>query len=147
MGGIEVVAVDNQKALKQFVELPYTLYRGDPYWVPPLRIAVKELLDRHKHPFYPMPRPSFSWRCGTAAWWDAWRPFSIRHTTASMRRTPGSSGSSNAWTIVAVADALLARARQWVFDRGAKMMRGPMNPSTNYECGMLVEGFDSTPWS
>jgi GNAT superfamily N-acetyltransferase len=44
-----------------------------------------------------------------------------------------------------VADALLQRARRWVFERGAKFLRGPVNPSTNYECGMLVEGFDSDP--
>jgi len=25
-------------------------------------------------------------------------------------------------------------------------MRGPVNPSTNYECGLLVEGFDSSPY-
>ena len=52
MAGIEVVAVEGKKALKEFVELPYALYRDDPYWVPPLRIAVKELLDRAKHPYY-----------------------------------------------------------------------------------------------
>ena len=52
MGGIEVVEVDDRSALKQFIDLPYALYRDDPYWVPPLRIAVKELLDRKKHPFY-----------------------------------------------------------------------------------------------
>ncbi len=53
MGGIEVVAVRRKEALiHEFVELPYALYRGDPHWVPPLRIAVKELLDRAKHPFY-----------------------------------------------------------------------------------------------
>jgi hypothetical protein len=52
LGGIEVVAVGNKKELNQFVELPFTLYRDDPYWAPPLRIAVKELLDRKKHPFY-----------------------------------------------------------------------------------------------
>jgi len=51
LGEIEVVAAD-KRGLKEFVELPYTLYRDDPYWVPPLRIAVKELLDRRKHPFY-----------------------------------------------------------------------------------------------
>jgi GNAT superfamily N-acetyltransferase len=44
-----------------------------------------------------------------------------------------------------VARALLTRARGWVFDRGAEIMRGPVNPSTNYECGMLVEGFDASP--
>src|SRR5262249_52292222 len=25
-------------------------------------------------------------------------------------------------------------------------IRGPVNPSTNYECGMLVEGFDASPY-
>ena len=52
MGGIDVIAVDNPKALNQFVELPYRLHRDLPHWVPPLRIAVKELLDKAKHPFY-----------------------------------------------------------------------------------------------
>ena len=52
MAGIEVAAVDSQKSLTEFIELPYRLYRDDPHWVPPLRIAVKELLDRRKHPYY-----------------------------------------------------------------------------------------------
>jgi hypothetical protein len=50
--GIEVTAVDGKKALHEFVELPFEIYRNDPNWVPQLRIAVKELLDREKHPFY-----------------------------------------------------------------------------------------------
>ena len=44
-----------------------------------------------------------------------------------------------------MAEALLDAARQWVVERGAKFLRGPVNPSTNYECGMLVDGFDSSP--
>jgi GNAT superfamily N-acetyltransferase len=46
---------------------------------------------------------------------------------------------------VGIAEALLASARRWVFEKGAKVLRGPVNPSTNYECGILVEGFDSDP--
>jgi GNAT superfamily N-acetyltransferase len=44
-----------------------------------------------------------------------------------------------------VAAALLNRARSWLLERGAQVIRGPVNPSTNYECGMLIDGFDSTP--
>src|SRR5260370_1266961 len=44
-----------------------------------------------------------------------------------------------------VADALLQAAWSWLKERGAKSMRGPVSPSTNYECGLLVEGFDSSP--
>ncbi len=45
----------------------------------------------------------------------------------------------------AVAEALLSRARAMGWERGATFLRGPVNPSTNYECGMLVDGFDSDP--
>jgi len=41
--------------------------------------------------------------------------------------------------------ALLDAARDWVRSRGAQVFRGPMNPSTNYECALLVEGFDQDP--
>ena len=45
----------------------------------------------------------------------------------------------------AVADALFDAARAWFAERGISQLRGPANPSMNYECGLLVEGFDSPP--
>src|SRR5438034_8580249 len=45
-----------------------------------------------------------------------------------------------------VANALLRSAWDWLRARGAVGMRGPVNPSTNYECGLLVDGFDSSPF-
>jgi GNAT superfamily N-acetyltransferase len=44
-----------------------------------------------------------------------------------------------------VSRVLLETARDWVCGRGARFIRGPMNPSANYECGLLVEGFASPP--
>jgi len=148
LGGIEVVAIDSRKTLKQFVELPYTLYRNDPYWVPPLRIAVKELLDRRKHPFYANAEAEFflAVRDGRVVG-RVWRPSSTRNHNRFHGENAGFFGFFESVDDVEVAGALLllTRARQWVFDRGATVMRGPMNPSTNYECGMLIEGFDSSP--
>jgi hypothetical protein len=45
----------------------------------------------------------------------------------------------------AAATALLEAARDWVLARGVEVIRGPVNPSTNYECGLLIEGFDLDP--
>lgn len=145
MGGIEVVAVDNKKALKEFVELPYTLYGDDPYWVPPLRIAVKELLDRGKHPFYANAEAEFylARRDGRVAGRVA--AILDRNHNRFHEEDTGFFGFFESVNDPAVASALLGRARQWVSGRGAKVMRGPVSPSTNYECGMLVEGFDSSP--
>jgi len=143
--GIEVVAVDSDKALKRFVELPYGLYRGYSHWVPPLRIAVKELLDRKKHPFYADAEAEFflALRDGEV----------VGRVAAILNKAHNRFHGENAGFFgffesvddPAVAGALLQQARKWLFERGATLLRGPVNPSTNYECGMLVEGFDSDP--
>jgi hypothetical protein len=39
----------------------------------------------------------------------------------------------------------LNAAASWLRERDIEIMRGPMNPSTNDECGFLLEGFDSPP--
>ncbi len=145
MGGIEVVAADDKKLLKEFVELPYRLYRGDPYWVPPLRIAVKELLDREKHPFYANAEAEFflARRDGQVVGRVA--AILDRNYNRFHAEEMGFFGFFETVNDESVAGALLSQARRWVVDRGAKTLRGPMNPSTNYECGMLIEGFDSSP--
>ncbi len=145
MGGLEVVTVDNKSALKEFVELPFTLYRDDPHWVPPLRIAVKELLDKAKHPFYADAETELylARRDGKVVGRDG------RHLDRAHNRfheeKAGFFGFFECVNDPAVATALLSAARKWVLGRGAEFMRGPVNPSTNYECGLLIDGFDSDP--
>jgi len=142
---MEIVAADNPKAMKQFVEFPYRLYRDYPHYVPPLRIAVKELLDREKHPFY---------KDAEAEFFVAIKDGQVAGRVAAIldkahnrfhQENAGFFGFFECINDQAVADALLQRAKRWVIDRGAKFLRGPVNPSTNYECGTLVEGFDSDP--
>jgi GNAT superfamily N-acetyltransferase len=142
---IEVLAVDGKKALKEFVELPYELYRDDPLWVPPLRIAVKELLDREKHPYYANAEVEFFLaRQGGRVVGRIAAIIDRAHNKAHAE-SAGFFGFFECINDLPVARALLTRARQWVFERGAKFIRGPVSPSTNYECGMLIEGFDSSP--
>ena len=145
MRGIEVVAVNSKRALNEFVELPFSLYRNQPHWVPPLRIAVKELLDREKHPFYANAQAEFF--LARKAGQVVGRVAAIldRNHNRFHDEEAGFFGFFECIDDGEVARALLEQARAWVFDRGAKFLRGPVNPSTNYECGMLIEGFDSPP--
>ena len=145
MGGIEVLTADAKKLLREFVELPYSLYRGNPHWVPPLRIAVKELLDRKKHPFYANAEAEFFVARQNGRVVGRVAAILDRNHNRFHEEDAGFFGFFEAVNDQAVAGALLSRARQWVFERGAKVLRGPVNPSTNYECGMLIEGFDSSP--
>jgi GNAT superfamily N-acetyltransferase len=143
--GVEIVAVQDKKSWGQFVDLPYRLYRDHPYWVPPLRIAQKELFNTRKHPFYAHAEmQTFLARrngevCGRVA------AILDRNFNAFWREEAGFFGFFESVDDVEVARGLMEAARRWLRDRGARVIRGPMNPSTNYECGMLVEGFDSSP--
>jgi GNAT superfamily N-acetyltransferase len=143
--GIEVTAVDGKKALHEFVELPFEIYRNDPNWVPQLRIAVKELLDREKHPFYANAEAEFFLAREGGRVVGRVAAIIDRNHNRSHNENAGFFGFFESVDNVNVARALLERARQWVFERGAKFLRGPVSPSTNYECGLLVDGFDSSP--
>jgi hypothetical protein len=143
--GIEVTAVEGKKALHEFVELPFTIYRNDSNWVPQLRIAVKELLDREKHPFYANAEAEFFLARENGKVVGRVAAIIDRNHNRFHEENAGFFGFFESVDNVEVARALLGRARQWTFERGARFLRGPVNPSTNYECGLLVDGFDSSP--
>jgi hypothetical protein len=44
-----------------------------------------------------------------------------------------------------VAETVFSKVGKWLKEHGMEKMVGPMNPSTNDECGLLVEGFDTSP--
>ena len=145
MGGVEVAAIDGKQALKEFIRFPYSVYRGDAKWVPPLEIAMKELLDREKHPFYLNAQAEFYLARQNGRVVGRIAAIVDRAHNQFHEESAGFFGFFECVDDLAVAEALLARARQWCLDRGAKFLRGPVNPSLNYECGMLVDGFDSSP--
>ena len=49
---VAVLPVRTRKQRKQFLMLPWRLYRDDPNWVPPLLAHERELLNYKRHPFY-----------------------------------------------------------------------------------------------
>ena len=137
--------MDSKRALNDFVELPFTIYRNDPHWVPPLRIAVKELLDREKHPFYANAQAEFYLARQSGRVVGRIAAIIDRNHNRFHEEEAGFFGFFECVDDPAVARALLERAYGWVTGRGAKFLRGPVNPSTNYECGMLIDGFDLDP--
>src|SRR5205085_8624636 len=44
-----------------------------------------------------------------------------------------------------VSDLLLNTACEWCKNKGFDCTIGPVNPSTNDECGLLIHGYDSSP--
>lgn len=144
---IEVVVAAGKSGLKEFVELPWTLdlYQGDPHWVPPLQIAVKELLDREKHPFYANADAEIFLAKKDGKTVGRIAAILDKNHNKFHEEKSGFFGFFEAVNDQAVADALMAKAAEWVAARGAEFLRGPVNPSTNYECATLVDGFNGSP--
>lgn len=145
MGEVVVQAVTSRRQKKQFFRLPWQLYRDDPNWIPPLRQNQLELLNFKPHPFYDTAeiQTFLALRrgepCGRVA-------AIINHVhNQRYEEQRGFFGFFESVDDPQVAAALFDAARQWFADRGITVLRGPVNPSLNYECGLLIDGFDSPP--
>src|SRR5579864_465939 len=122
LGEIIVVPVEGKRGIKEFIEFPFTLYREIPHWVAPLRIAVKDLLDRKKHPFYLNAEAEFflARRDGRVVGRIA-AVIDRNHNKFHGENT-GFFGFFESEDDAAVAQSLLAAARKWTFERGAQVL-------------------------
>jgi len=142
---IEVKAVTSRSDKQRFLSLPWSLYQGDPHWVPPLRMNQKAMVGYAKHPFYDVATAEtfLAWRgaevCG--------RISAIVNPNHNQRHNDqlGFFGFFESVDDASVAAALFDAAKGWLVKQGMTAMRGPVNPSMNYECGLLIEGFDCPP--
>lgn len=142
---VRVVSVRDRHDFQQFLQLPWRIYRNDPLWVPPLLFDQKQLLNRRKHPFH---------RHAEVEYFLAWRGEEVVGRIAAIvnrqyvefhEEVTGFFGFFESIDDHEVASALLTTAEQWVAARGMRQMRGPMSFSTNEECALLIDGFDSAP--
>jgi hypothetical protein len=145
LSNLELLEVKNPRELREFIRLPWKIYRGDPHWVPPLIMDMKKLLDKSKNPFFQHSTADFflAKRNGETVG----RIAAILNNNHNKFHTEQTAffGFFESVNDQAVADALLNRAADWGREHGMNILRGPMNYSTNDTCGLLIEGFDKIP--
>jgi GNAT superfamily N-acetyltransferase len=142
---LEVRPVEGKRELGTFIKLPWRLYRNEPNWVPPLLFERKQFLDRERNPFFRHAEAEFfiAWRDG--------RPVGRitahvdRHFNEFQGHDWGLFGFFECEDDPEAAQALLSVAERWLRDRGRDRMVGPMDFTTNDECGVLIEGHDLVP--
>jgi len=142
---ISVVQVINSRMLKDFIQLPWKIYRDDPHWVPPLFSEMKKKLNPKVHPFFKHSQ--------VALFLAYYRNKPVGRIAAIIdfnhnnfhKDKVGFFGLFECVEHYGIAELLLDRAVEWLRKRNIKTMRGPMNLSMNDECGFLLDGFDSPP--
>ncbi len=142
---ITVNEVRTEKELAEFINLPFSLYRDDRNWVPPLKSEVRALLDQKHHPF---------WEHATGVLFLARDGARVVGRISAQiddnynqlwNEKLGSFGFFECINDQEVANLLFDAAARWLKSRGMTVLRGPMSPSSNDEWGLLVEGFDKSP--
>jgi hypothetical protein len=142
---LQIIDAESGQALKQFINLPWSIYRDDPYWVPPLKSDVRELLSL-KQPFYGhAQRKLFLALQDGMAVGRIVAIINHRHNEFHSEKT-GFFGFFECVDDQKTADTLLLAAEKWIREKGMDRVLGPVNPSTNEECGLLVHNYLSPPF-
>ena len=142
---LEIRPLAGARDLRRFIALPSRLYRNEPRWISPLRMDVRKLLDRSRNPFF---------KHAEAEYFLAWRDGQpVGRITAHIDHR-FNEFQSNSWGMFGffecenspeTAHALLETADAWLRERGRDKMVGPMDFTTNDECGLLIEGHERPP--
>ena len=141
---VEIKPVTDKKALKTFLRVPWSIYKDDPNWIPPLLFERKDALSS-KQPFF------------RHATWQAWTAFKdgvpVGRISAQIdqlhqeryNNKTGFFGLIEAPEDPAVFSALFDTAEGWLREKGMQRVIGPINLGINQEVGILVDGFDTPP--
>jgi hypothetical protein len=141
---LKVEEVKNQKDLMTFIQFSWEIYQGDRQWVPPLK---KDLLLKFspKHPFRSHAEMILFLAHQKGKILGRIAGIIDHHYIQFHQEKVGFFGFFESIPETVVAETLLQKIADWLKEHGMEKMAGPMNPSTNDECGLLIEGFDSPP--
>lgn len=144
MEKIEIKAISSSSDLNKFIKIPFYVYKDDPYWIPPLIFERKKHFSK-ENPFFEHAKVQYF-----IALKD---DMPVGRICAHIdylyieqhKRSCGFFGFLDAIDDIDVFRKLFEAAEHWVKNEGMNYIMGPFSFSINDECGLLVEGFTSSP--
>jgi len=142
---ITISEARTSRELKQFIKFPWSIYRHDKYWVPPIISDQQHFFNPQKNPYYQHSKVKLllAWQEGRLV-----GRLSVHENILHVQRHHehiGFFGFFESVDNAAVAKALFDYGTNWLRGLGYQKVRGPANFSINGEYSLLVKGFDSSP--
>jgi hypothetical protein len=142
---IQIVPLSrNSRDVLRFLKVSYGIYRDDPHWVAPLLMDLKKVFTDANPMFeHAVMQLWVATRNGQ----DVGRIAGIidHSHNRSAKDQAAFFGFFESVNDEAVSRRLFETVSVWTRQAGLPRLLGPMNPTTNDECGLLVDGFDSPP--
>ncbi|PTN08834.1 N-acetyltransferase [Mangrovibacterium marinum] len=139
---MQIIQVDDKRSIDAFHQLPYTIYKNDPNWVPPLRMMVENIFD---------PQKNNALKNGSARRWLVQKDGRVVGRIAafvtdtysySFDQPTGGIGFFECTDDQQVANLLFDTAVAWLKEQGMEAVDGPINIGENFfNWGVLVDGF------
>ena len=142
MSDIRILQIDNEVDKMRFIKFPWTIYRDDPNWVPPIIYDVRKNLDTARNPFYTHAKIQLFLALDGKTPVGRIAAVVNKHHNDKYGDKTGFVGYFECINSKLVSSALFDAAGEWLKEQGMDTMRGPVNLSINDEIGMLTNAFD-----
>lgn len=138
---VEIREVTSLAQLRAFIRFPRSLYKGSPYYVPPLVMDDLNTLRKDKNPAFEQ---------SEAKYWLAYRDGEIVGRVAAIHNRKHIEKWNQPYLRFGwldfvddpfVVDALMGQVETWASQLGLKAVHGPLGFTDMDREGMLVEGF------
>lgn len=139
---MQIIQVEDKKSVDAFHQLPYTIYKNDRNWVPPLRMMVENIFN---------PEKNNALKNGSACRWLVEKggqfvgrisAFVTDTYSYSFEQPTGGVGFFECVDDQQVANLLFDTAIAWLKEKGMEAVDGPINIGENFfNWGVLVDGF------
>lgn len=146
MDRISVKPVVTRNDMRDFLWLPWNLYKNDSNWVPPLLKELKKQLDPRFNPLLTRGPYRLFLACDSVG-----RPLSRVMVGIDAAENEGKARKEGYLALFEAASEkastlILDHACAWLSDQGGHQIRGPVSPVKGENLrGLLIWGFDSPP--
>jgi hypothetical protein len=137
---IREIAATDRKQIKEFIELPFRLYRDHPQWVPPFRSEMRKILSQ-KHPFFAHSQAAFYLARRQGRPVGRITVFENRRYNRFRDRREARFYHFECAEDDAAAAALFEAASAWAFGKRLKALAGPHGFSGMDGGGIQIDGF------
>lgn len=145
MTDINIKKVESKQDQERFLAFPWTVYKNDPLWVPPLMPERRDQLNPDKSAFL---------KRGEADFFLAYKDGQIVGTICAAEDPPTNQKRGTKECVFGFFDyvedfevftSLIETAREWGRKRGLDTLYGPWNLDYEDSYGVLIEGRDVPP--
>ncbi len=142
-----VKEVSNKKQWHHFLMFPWQVYQKYPCWIPPLLSEVSFCLNQRKNPFYQHAQRKLFLAYNNQRKIVGRIVGIVDENNNQYRHEKvGFFGFFECLPKFEIAKALLDAVKDWIRSLGMNVIRGPVNPSMNETCGLLIFGFHDPPY-